>query len=210
MLTLSSRRIFLKFGSRMLIAGGAGGWLHADVRAQEAYADPDAADAWLRPLLHAPGASAGALHMGRFRDRIYYLDQPIRWSPGIGQKGPTVEVPKGFVTDLASIPRVFWSALPTDGIYTFPAIVHDYMYWNQIHSREIADSIFRQGMADMKVPNAVATTIYTAVRLGGASAWSSNASLKARGERRRLVKFPDDPATTWAEWKKREDCCSDV
>lgn len=176
--------------------------------AQEPYSDPEAADKWLLPLLHAPGAVAGALHMGRFRDRIYYLDKPIQWKPGPGQSGPSVTVPAGFVTDLASIPRIFWSRLPTDGVYTFPAIVHDYMYWTQTHPRDVADEVFRQGMDDMKVPAVDAWAIHAAVRLGGGSAWDSNARLKVAGERRLLVKFPDDPTTTWADWKKRSDCCA--
>ncbi len=42
--------------------------------------------------------------------------------------GP-LEVPAGFVTDFASIPRIFWSLLsPTDLRYSKPAVVHDYGY----------------------------------------------------------------------------------
>lgn len=180
----------------------------AGTKASESYADPVAADKWLYPLLHAPGAVAGALHMGRFRDQIYYLDKEIQWTPGPGQKGPTVVVPAGFVTDLASIPRVFWSLLPTDGAYTFPAIVHDYLYWTQTYERDVADKVFRYGMDDMKVSTTVATAIYAAVRAGGAGPWSANKQLRAKGHKRMLKKFPTDPKTTWTEWSKREDCCA--
>ncbi len=203
----TSRRHVLRGGGKVLLAWGVGA-LPISLRAEEPYADPEAADRWLVPILHAPGAVAGALHMGRFRDRIYYLDKEIKWSPGPGQDGPAVAVPAGFVTDLASIPRVFWSLLPTDGAYTFPAIVHDYLYWTQKHSRETADNVFRYGMDDMKVSSAIGLAIYTAVRAGGGSAWSSNAALKQSGEKRLLRKFPDDPTTTWSEWKQRADCCS--
>lgn len=202
-----SRRRALQAGAGLLLTIGAGG-LPLGLRADEPYADPEAADRWLLPLLHAPGSSAGALHMGRFRDRMYYLDKEIRWSPGPGEEGPSVVVPAGFVTDLASIPRVFWSLLPTDGVYTFPAIVHDYLYWTQESTRETADNVFRHGMNDMKVPKATTQAIYMAVRVGGGSAWSENAKLKKIGERRLLRKFPDDPAITWSAWKQRADCCS--
>lgn len=37
------------------------------------------------------------------------------------------EVPRGFVTDLASVPRLFWMALPPCGNYTPAAVVHDYI-----------------------------------------------------------------------------------
>lgn len=174
----------------------------------KSYADPVAADKWLYPLLHAPGAVAGALHMGRFRDRMYFLDKEIQWTPGPGQEGPTVVVPAGFVTDLASIPRVFWSLLPTDGTYTFPAIVHDYLYWTQPCERTVADKVFRYGMDDMKVSKTVAAAIYAAVRAGGAGPWSDNKKLRAKGHKRMLKKFPTDPKTTWTDWNKSEDCCA--
>lgn len=206
---IRSRREALQDGGRLLVALSASA-LPLTLRAEELYSDPAAADQWLLPLLHAPGAVAGALHMGRFRDRIYYLDKEIRWSPGPGQDGPAVVVPVGFVTDLASIPRVFWSLLPTDGAYTFPAIIHDYLYWTQKYPRDTADSVFRYGMDDMKVSSAVALAIYTAVRVGGKSAWVNNAKLKQAGEMRLLREFPDDPTTTWSEWKLRKGCCSAI
>uniref|UniRef100_A0A6M3L846 DUF1353 domain-containing protein n=1 Tax=viral metagenome TaxID=1070528 RepID=A0A6M3L846_9ZZZZ len=41
---------------------------------------------------------------------------------------PAVVVPKGFCTDLASIPRVLGFALPAVGKYDYAAVVHDYLY----------------------------------------------------------------------------------
>lgn len=39
----------------------------------------------------------------------------------------TIDVPKGFLTDFASVPRFLWWAIPTtDGQYDAPAVVHDY------------------------------------------------------------------------------------
>ncbi|MDM0078953.1 DUF1353 domain-containing protein [Variovorax sp. J2P1-59] len=207
MKTESSRRHLLQGGSGLLIALGFGA-LPVATRAEEPYSDPAAAERWLLPLLDAPGAVAGGLHMGRFRDRVYYLDKEIKWSPGPGQEGPTVVVPAGFVTDLASIPRVFWSLLPTDGAYTFPAIVHDYLYWVQRYPREVADSVFRYGMDDMKVSSTVSKSIYAAVRAGGGSAWTNNAKLKQSGEMRLLREFPNDPTISWNDWKQRKGCCA--
>ena len=204
---MNSRRQVLQ-GGGSLLAGMCAGALPIALGAQEPYSDPEAADRWLLPLLHAPGAVAGALHMGRFQDRIYYLDKEIKWSPGPGQDGPSVVVPAGFVTDLASIPRVFWSLLPSDGAYTFPAIVHDYLYWTQRYPRPTADNVLRYGMEDMKVSNAVTVAIYTAVRVGGDSAWTNNANLKKNGEMRLLRELPTDPTVTWSEWKQRKNCCA--
>src|ERR1700738_3490712 len=54
--------------------------------------------------------SLGApLYLLRFADGVYVLTKPIAWSPNPGQPHNRVEVPSGFVTDFASIPRTFWS-----------------------------------------------------------------------------------------------------
>jgi hypothetical protein len=151
------------------------------------------------------GAVSGQLHVGRFADRIYYLVKPIAWKPNPGQEAPEVRVPLGFVTDFASIPRIFWSALPPDGLYTYPAIVHDYLYWEQTVTRSQADDIFRYAMEDFNVPRPSIDAIYTGVRTGGSFAWNGNATRKAAGERRVLRIFPSDPTVRWADWKRKPD-----
>lgn len=85
---------------------------------------------WMEVASRQPGAS---LYLSRFRDHIYFLLREISWSPNPDQASSfqSVVVPKGFVTDLASIPRVFWSLLRPDGEYAYSAIIHDYMYWMQ-------------------------------------------------------------------------------
>lgn len=204
-----SRRMALA-GSTSALFSLSATFMPIALRAEETYSDPVAADRWLLPLIHAPGASAGALHMGRFRDSVYYLDRDIKWLPGADQDGPTVVVPAGFVTDLASIPRIFWSLLPRDGAYTFPAIVHDYLYWTQEHPRKTADRVFRYGMDDMNISTRASWAIYSAVRVGGKGAWDNNAKLKQAGEMRMLKEFPSDPSITWSEWKMQKGCCSAI
>jgi hypothetical protein len=58
-------------------------------------------------------------------------------------------------------------------------------------------------MTDLKVGYATRLAIYKGVRWRGGSAWDANAKLKAGGEKRVLKKYPEDPVTTWAEWKQR-------
>lgn len=170
--------------------------------AEEPYADAEEANAWMRKL-DGFGAANGALLLGRFADRMYFTTGPIGWEPNQGQKGPApVEVPVGFVTDLASIPRIFWSILPSDGNYAYSAIIHDYLYWEQTVSRVDADQVLRLSMADFHVNRRTISAIYTAVRkLGGQRAWDENARRKAHGERRIIKKFPDDPTVRWETWK---------
>lgn len=82
-----------------------------------------------------------------------------------------ISVPKGFITDLASVPRVFWSVFPPHGKYAKAAIIHDYLYEYRIFSRKRADDIFLEAMEVLGVAKWRRLSMYWAVRLGGESAW---------------------------------------
>lgn len=143
--------------------------------------------------------------LGQFHDDDYwYLLDPIGWKPNADtpKRYKAVNVPKGFVTDLTSAPRAFWSLVPRTGVYLHAAIVHDFLYWEQAISREDADEIFNFAMTDLKVGDMIRSTIYSAVKLAGGASWNANNQAKLEGEKRVLKDFPDDPMTTWTDWKK--------
>lgn len=124
----------------------------------------------------------------------------------LGQTRVAVTVPKGFVTDFASIPRAFWSfGLSPNGKYSRAAIVHDYLYWTQSCSRLEADNILVIAMKESLVPEATRNTIYSGVRIGGGAAWDGNAAARARG----LVRIvPRDsmsfgPLDLWPDYQRR-------
>lgn len=52
-------------------------------------------------------------------------------------KDSLINVPKGLVTDLASVPRIFWNIIPPNGPYTKPAILHDYLCNMNTLTREL-------------------------------------------------------------------------
>ncbi|AUX78708.1 DUF1353 domain-containing protein [Sinorhizobium fredii] len=133
----------------------------------------------------------------------YYVERLLEWTPTSRtlMTVKDVKVPRGFVTDLASIPRPLWSILPRQARYTYPAVLHDFLYWFQPCEREEADDVLRLAMEELDVPAATSSTIYGAVRMGGAASWRENAERRAAGERRILVDFPPDPKITWAIWK---------
>jgi hypothetical protein len=169
-------------------------------------ADRSTKEEWMAAWMAvAPRDEQGALFLGRFKDPMYYLTKSISWIPNNDQVGhyARVDVPVGFVTDLASIPQIFWSLLKPDGEYAYSAIVHDYLYWTQTTTRETADQVLKLGMQDFSINSATIFAIYTAVRGGGQSAWDENTRLKAQGEKRILGTFPDDPRITWEQWKNR-------
>jgi hypothetical protein len=113
----------------------------------------------------------------------------------------SIIVPKGFVTDFASIPRLFWSLLPPIGRYGYAALFHDYVYWDQKLKRAEADDVFNQTMIELMVPRWKRLVLYVAVRVFGFIAWRGNASLKANGEKRILKRIPKDIRTSWKVWK---------
>jgi len=78
-----------------------------------------------------------------------------------------IKIPKGFITDFASVPRIFWSFLPPVGRYIKPAVLHDYLYRYTKFNRKICDNIFLETMRDMKVPLYQRLLLYLGVRIGG-------------------------------------------
>lgn len=79
-------------------------------------------------------------------------------------------IPSGFITDFASVPRIFWRVIPPWGRYSPAAVVHDYLYRNKILKRKTADGIFYKLMIKSGVPRIEATAMYWAVRMFG---WKS-------------------------------------
>jgi hypothetical protein len=161
---------------------------------------------WLKR--YGTKAPVGVPDMSPFADwDYYYLNKPISWRPEAEYQSEykTIEVPPGFVTDLTSIPRIFWSILPKTGRYAHAAIIHDYLYWTQTLPRDVADKVLKIDMEESNVDSSTVSAIYNAVRTFGESAWNENAELKAKGEKRFLKKFPEDPRISWEEWKKQKD-----
>lgn len=201
----ASNLILTTFAIRSGLLAGLVGIPTSGLWAQSPVNQEVTVEQWMDEWMTSTRPVSGALHMSRFKDPIYFLTKPILWMPNRDQDLPQVKVPKGFVTDLASIPRMFWSLLRPDGEYTYPAIIHDYLYWTQNISKEKSDLIFRLAMEDFNINSATSLIIYNAVSSGGSSAWKNNTDQRARGERRFLKRFPEDPRVTWAEWKKEID-----
>ncbi len=84
-----------------------------------------------------------------------------------------VDVPKGFRTDGASVPRPFWNIIPPWGEYGQAAALHDFLceYRTiivrgeaQSISREEADFIFCEAMVVLDVDPIKREAMHTAVR----------------------------------------------
>jgi DNA-binding transcriptional regulator/RsmH inhibitor MraZ len=74
-------------------------------------------------------------------------------------------VPRGYVTDGASIPRFLWSLVggPFTGIYLDAAIIHDYFCDNMKRSWQSTHRVFYEGMIARGVSKTQAQSFYYAV-----------------------------------------------
>lgn len=83
-----------------------------------------------------------------------------------------VTVPAGYLTDGASVPKIFWNIIPPWGEYGQAAVVHDILceYLTVIRngvpqriSRAQCDRILHEAMVALQVPVFKRTAIYSAV-----------------------------------------------
>lgn len=92
----------------------------------------------------------------------------------INDKNDYVYVPKGYLTDGASVPRIFWSIIPPWGKYGQSCVLHDYLceypyYFNDLTSytlnRKKVNTIFNDAMKATDVPKFTRSLIYSGVEL---------------------------------------------
>ena len=100
-------------------------------------------------------------------DDVFRLDVPFRYYGNVD----VWEIPEGFVTDLASVPKFFWGILPPLGRYSRAAVVHDYLYVTGVVSRRDADGVFLRIMKERGVSRLTRYTMWTAVRAFGWLYW---------------------------------------
>ena len=103
--------------------------------------------------------------------RIWEIMEPFDYHVGSKDSLRIVSVPKGFVTDLASVPRMFWIIFPPDGQYTKAAVIHDFCYFKRLFRRRTCDAIFYEAMGVLKVPLWKRWIMHKAVRVGGWVGW---------------------------------------
>lgn len=124
----------------------------------------------------------------------------------IGSTSERIAVPKGFVTDFASIPQALWTfGLTPHGQYSRAAVVHDYLYWSQGCSREQADRLLVIAMKESSVSGFDEFLVYQGVDKGGAGPWEANAVERKAGLPRIVPENflrPADPNTNWPAYRE--------
>lgn len=103
------------------------------------------------------------------RPDYWAVKVPLVWeSPQL-----TLTIPVGFITDLASIPKVFRNILDVDGRSREPAILHDWLYNTQHTTRAFADAMLREALLEYGETQATAWVYYAGVRIGGWAPWDA-------------------------------------
>lgn len=131
----------------------------------------------MKPLVidgRAPGFVPAYPLPGRARERrpLYVLERTVHAKTRHGW----VRIPRGYVTDFASVPLIaVWATgldLQALGPWAWAALVHDWLYAiGEPGLREIADDCFRERLDLDDVHRGTAAMLYRAVRLGGAGGY---------------------------------------
>jgi len=83
-------------------------------------------------------------------------------------------VPENFITDFASVPRLFWSIISPVDKHGKAAVVHDRCYYYALYSRKRCDEIFREALEVLEVEPWKVWCMYKSVRIGGWYAWNKH------------------------------------
>lgn len=138
---------------------------------------------FLKPKVGVSEAAATMLPVAKFGDNYWVVSRDFKYQ--ILSTDKFITVPKGFITDLASIPRIMWSfGLSPIDAYMSPAVIHDYLYWDQRCTKEEADAVLGLSMVESEVNPSKQFAVYSGVDWFGGPSYSKNAKLKAKGETR--------------------------
>ena len=97
--------------------------------------------------------------------------------------GTVLFVPKGFVFDGASIPRVFWLLLSPTGLLLIPSLFHDYMYTHGFIVRALpAEDALHTSPVSRKYADDLFVTVALAVNGIRFVAWGAWAAVRVFGK----------------------------
>ena len=107
---------------------------------------------------------------------LWKTDRAFTYYIGEEDSEDSITVPKGFITDLASVPWPASMLIPKSGQYNQAAVLHDFLYSVQTRSRIECDLIFKEAMTVLGVNWFKRNIMYRAVRIGGWLPWDKKKS----------------------------------
>lgn len=82
-------------------------------------------------------------------------------------------IPEGYITDFATVPRIFRGIIWGAGNHNLATLIHDYLYDNQLYSRKFADKEMLYWLLKCGCSKAKSYAMYYACRIGGKKWWDS-------------------------------------
>jgi hypothetical protein len=125
------------------------------------------------------------LELEYINGRKWLITSPFEYHLHDVDSYDVVYIPKGYLTDFASIPRILWPLLPPTGSYGKAAVVHDWLYSNRAVTYQLgvertwnvnraeADATLFEAMKVLGTGIIVRWLIYLGVRLGGWLPWNN-------------------------------------
>ncbi len=141
----------------------------------------------------------GILEVSPLADgRTWILRKEFGYDIGKEGSGNSVDVPVGFMTDFASVPRMFRWLVSKWGRHGNATVIHDYCYWTQENGRDRkrSDRIFKEAMEVSGVKAWRKWLIYLAVSWFGRFAWEGNIKLKKKEFNRVAARLPEKATDT--------------
>lgn len=119
---------------------------------------------------------------------LFRVIEPFEYHVGSYPSNEILTVPEEFITDFASIPKVFWPILSPLDEYAKAAVLHDFMYVTGPYERLRCEEIFLEAMKVLNVKKWKRDCVYRAVYLFGWYQWNKyrkeDNSLKKNMKRR--------------------------
>lgn len=107
-----------------------------------------------------------AVQVHQLTDRTFMLTEPLRYQG----RADLFEIPAGYLTDFATVPRVAVWLIPPFGTYTPAAVLHDWLLTDAlpaglVGSRDV-DGLFRRVLRELQVPPVRRWLMWAGVRWG--------------------------------------------
>lgn len=120
--------------------------------------------------------------MSRFTDKLvvslekdgehWVLEADFEYYTDLLGERVYINVPQGFETDFASIPKIFLPLIAYKDKFNKAAVVHDWLYRSKVYDRKTADRIFLEAMLVLNINKFKAYLFYYTVRLFGWIFWN--------------------------------------
>jgi len=102
------------------------------------------------------------------------VNDEFEYHVGCYPSNEIINVPIGFITDFASIPRILWTIIDPVGKHGKAAVIHDYCYATACYSRKRSDEIFLEAMEVLKVEEWKRKVMFYSVSYFGWFAWNKH------------------------------------